>query len=886
MRLLRCVLLLCVVGGVLQAQDNPDWYLNEPIREIRFEGLRTVTENELFPVIESFIDEPFTEQTFLELQRRLYAMDLFEQIIPNAVRPGDLPDGPDDGMVLSFEVQERPVITAIQFSGNNRLGRNRLRDVILLKQGDMVTRSKLRMDEEAIRNLYLEQGFPNISVSSEFIQEEEENIVRFTINEGAQLSIESIRFAGNQFASEANLRGVMQLRERSIFNRGLFQATLLEQDKNRIRRFYYERGYIDADVVDVRKDVREEPDENRSYLTLTLSVDEGAQYTFGGITFQGNTIFSDDELGGLVRLEAGDVLDLVRFEADYQRVADRYYESGYIFNQITRREIRDEETRTISFQVDIVERNRAHIENIIFRGNEKTKDFVLAREIPLEVGDVFSATRIREGLRNLANLQYFSAIAPETPPGSTEGLMDLIINLEEGSTADITFGLAFGGNQDFPVSAQIQWQDRNFRGRGQIFGIQATASPVNQRVTFNFRERWLFGRRWSGGLNLSFDRSVINNVPQNARAPLYADGDDNAVPDPYNHEDYVFTKDGTEFNGRTYNAGDRFPGTPSSTAVGKYNLENEYEYLGGSTRNIPSENLMSYDAYNIRLGANTGYTFRTPLGRFTPRTSISTGIRYLTYDDSIYRPASDTTRDNHERWRFINTWGLGAALDRRDFIYSPSSGFRLDQQFNLTGGFLGGERHFTRSETTAEVFFTLWDVPLGEWNWKMVLGMQSKLSFILPNFLYSEDSDKYFKIEQSDTLRLDGMFTSRGWSFRSDGATTWNNWIELRMPLSEQVIWWDTFFEAAVMREFSSNLANWDDRQRMSDIEKQDWQFTIGTGIRFVIPQFPIRLYLAKRFEYDENGNIEWKTGNLFNGGDSDSGRGVDLVFTIGAEFF
>lgn len=886
MRLFRYVLLMTIAGATLYAQDQSEWYMNEPIREIRFEGLETITESELFAVVESFIDRPFTEQNFLELQRRLYAMDLFEQIIPNAIRPEDVPDGPADGMILSFEVQERPVVADIEFSGNNRLGRNRLRDVILLKRGDMVTRSKLRIDEEAIRSLYLEQGYPDVSVRAEFIEEDGANIVRFTISEGQQLTIESINFVGNQFASDSSLRGAMQLRERNIFNRGLFQATTLETDRNRIVRYYNERGFIDAEVVEVRQEIREEPDDARSYLTLTFLIDEGEQYRFGGISFEGNTIFTDEELRSAIRLEPGDILDMNRFDADYQRVADFYYENGYIFNQITRREVRDEAQNTVVFEVTIVERNRAHIENIIFRGNEKTRDYVLEREIPLEVGDVFSATRIREGLRNLANLQYFSAIAPETPPGSADGLMDLIINLEEGSTADITFGVAFGGNQDFPVSAQIQWQDRNFLGRGQTFGIQATASPINQRVTFNFRERWLFGRRWSGGLNLSFDRSVIRNQPQDARAPIYSSGDDNAVPDPFNHEDYVFTED-TEYEGQSYSAGDRFPGVPTSAERSAYSLQSEYEYLGGTSAAIPPENLMSYDAYNIRLGANTGYTFRTPVGRLIPRTSISTGIRYLTYDDTIYRPFNATTRDNRERWRFVNTWGVGVALDNRDFIFSPSGGYRLDQQFSFTGGFLLGERHFTRSESTAEAFFTLWDVPVGaSWSWKMVLAMQTKLSFILPNFYLAESNDRYFQIESSDALRLDGMFNSRGWPFRSGGSSSWNNWVELRMPLAEQVIWWDTFLEGAILREFSSDLTNWENRQRLEDMELQDWQFTIGSGIRFVIPQFPIRLYLAKRFAFDENGDIEWQTGNLFNRGEPDSGRGLDLVFTIGAEFF
>lgn len=879
LRRVTTILLLCV-SGLAFAQSDAEWYLNKPIQDIEFSGLDTIDENELSAIIEPFIGEEFTEQRFLDLQRRLYALDYFEQIIPNAVRA----DGSEEAVVIRFEVRERPVISEIEFIGNGRLGRNRLLDVTLLKRGDMVTNSKLRIDEEAIRALYLDQGFPDVEVRSEFIQDGEDNIVRFIVQEGNQISIESIVFVGNTFAADTTLRGEMELREQNLFNKGLFNAAKLETDRNRLRRYYYQYGYIDAEVVDVEQTLREDPEKDRSYMTLTIYIEEGEQYTFGGVTFEGNSIFSDEELGDLVRLEAGDLLDLNSFDADYQRVADRYYEDGYIFNQISRQEERDETQRTISYRISIIERNRAHIENIIFRGNEKTRDYVLEREIPLEVGDVFSATKIREGLRNLANLQYFAAITPETPPGSADGLMDLVINLEEASTADITFGVAFGGNQDYPVSAQIQWQDRNFLGRGQTFGIQGIASPINQQISFNFLERWLFGRRWSGGVNLLFERSIISNVPQDAVAPIYADGDEDAVPDPFSADDYVFTDD-TSYGGVDYEAGDRFPGVPTSDQISTFGLQTEYEYLGSSTSNIPDENLMSYDSYSIRLSANTGYTFRTPVGRFIPRTSIATSINYITYDDTLYRPRSETTRANLNTWQFKNSWSLGAALDNRDFIYSPSTGYRLDQGFTFVGGLLSGQRHYVRTTSTAEQYFTLWDIPAGDWNFKMVLAMQSELSFILPNFYLSERDSRYFVVDENvDTLRINGFFNARGWPYQSGGSALWNNWIELRMPLAEQVIWWDTFFEAATLRTFDGSAEDWDARERMNDLKLEDWLFTIGTGIRFVIPQFPIRLYLAKRFKYDANGDIEWQTGNLFSG--DEEGRGLDLVFSIGAEFF
>ena len=293
----------------------------------------------------------------------------------------------------------------------------------MLTEGDFVTGAKIRADEEAIRGVYLERGYPDVEVSGETVPVDDANLVdlEFSIDEGNQVTIREIRFSGNTFASDSTLRGTMQSKEQSLFNRGRFQESQLEQDRNRIERYYRERGFVDAEVVEVNREFERDEDEEQVYLALTIFVEEGEQYTFGGVSFEGNAIFTDEELGEEISLEQGEDLDLNQFQADFQSVADLYYQNGYIFNTINRNEIRDEDDNVISYEVQIVERGRAHIENIIIRGNDKTKDYVITRELPLEVGDVFSATRIRRGIRNLANLQYFSNITPETPQGSAEG---------------------------------------------------------------------------------------------------------------------------------------------------------------------------------------------------------------------------------------------------------------------------------------------------------------------------------------------------------------------------------------------------------------------------------------------------------------------------------
>jgi outer membrane protein insertion porin family len=874
-------ILLILIAVPLLAQES-DWYVGQTITDIRFVGLSSVSESELEPIVEPYIGEPFTDREFLELQRRLYALDFFTSVLPEAVRPDT-----GDGVILRFTVEERPTVDEIRFAGNRRIRTTDLLSEIILTEGDMITLAKRRVDEQAIIDLYLERGYPDVEVSSRVEESREgertSHALVFTIDEGSQVTVREINFSGNSFASASTLRGQMETKTQSIFNPGVFQDRVLEEDRLRIQDYYRERGYVDAEVVDITQETERDVENNRTYLILTVYIEEGNQYTFDGIAFDGNTIFSDEELSSFIRLSEGAVLNAIRLEEGITLVQDRYYQNGYIFNRFNVTEERDEQALSIAYTMEITEQPRAHIENIIIRGNEKTADEVILREIPLQVGDVFSVARIREGVQNLTNLQYFTAVNPETPYGSVEGLMDLVLNVEEAQTADIRFGVAFGGSSEFPVSGQIGWQDRNFRGQGQTVGFQVQVSPLEQLLTFNFLERWFAGERWSLGADLSVNRSVRSGVPQDILAPVFSEDDVNAVPDPFQGY-YVFSEE-TEYpagSGTTYAAGELFPGSVTEDAINDYNLVTDYEYAGFLS-GIPEEYLMDYVEWSISLGANTGYRFRTTLGTLSLSTSLRSSVNYVGYDPQQVRPYDSDLRANLDEWQFVNKWGITATLDRRrGLVLSPSSGYLLSQGVTFSGGFLFGDRHYIRTESRAEGYVTLWDFPVFDfWNWKTVLAAHSDISFILPTFwVPSRFAELDQPIAGTDLLATNPMFIARGWDPLTGGEALWNNWVELRTPIAEQIVWADAFFDA---------VALWEEPSQIGQIGIDNMLFGVGAGIRFTIPQFPIRLYLAKRFKISDSGAVQWQEGDLFRFGDTNDPNyagGLDFIFAIGADFF
>ncbi len=811
---INILFLLFMTQNIFAQQNDEEWYLGKSIVDIRFTGLDTVSSTELSGLVREYISIEFTDSLFYEIQSKLYSLDYFELIIPSALKGDDA----GSSVILEFEVQEKPVIDDIEFVGNQRLRRGELLDAILLKKGDMVNQTSVNLDESAILNLYLEKGFLDATVEGKEEKDSEENssLLVYTIDEGTQTKINEILFIGNdKYISDSTLKRLMTTKTQSLFNKGVFQENKLEEDKRAIEQYYHDRGYIDAEVYNVENSIVKDEEKNINFLKISLFIKEGEQFSYKGISFEGNKIYSEDELLENVQQQIDTVYNQSKFLADYQRISDLYYENGYIFNTINREETRDDVNRSISYKVTIVERERAHIENIIIQGNEKTKDEVIYRDIPLEVGDVFNKSKIMQGLNNLNNTQYFSAVEPQTFEGSAQGLMDLVINVEEGKTSDIIFGLAISGGDGFPLSGQVSWSDRNFLGTGQTIGVETKFSTDSQSVSLKYTQPRLFGFRWSGGVELSY---------------THTDGD------------YI---------NRDNNGDGVVDNAPGSTADD--NVSKDYQ--------------MTYEGHSLSLGVSTGYTWITPVGRLGVGTGISAGYDYITYDDTIYRPYSDSIRENLNTWLYSDRWWGKASWDLRDLTYDPSSGFILSETMTLVGILPMSSTEYIKSVSRFDAYWTLFDVPVSDtFNFKSVLKFHTAFSALADKGGEEVDVEQY-------GFYADGMFISRGWEPIDDGKYLWDNTLELRFPLVKSILSFDIFLDMVGLWETDSDL---------NAMNLDSFQFSLGAGFRLSNPQFPISLYLVKKFKSD-NGQIDWYPDTDY---DSFPDAGLDLVISFGIDIY
>ncbi len=838
----------------LSAQEAAaDWYVDKPIKDFTFTGLVTVKEADLKAVLKQYIGQKFSQDSgggfplLTEMQDKLYALDYFDSIEPNAV-PGD---DAKTTLIINFTVKEHPSIVSIDVTGNATVRAGEITDKILLKKGDLANNTRLKADVEAVRSLYLDKGYSDVSVSASFVPADKDNTVRavFTVVEGTPTTIKEIHFSGNTFASESTLRGLMKTKAQFLFDSGVFQESKLEEDKASIVSYYNDHGFVDAAIEKVTRDVQSQG--GRNYLVLTLYVKEGDQWNFGGLKFSGNQVFSTDTLSALVYQKPGKTLSMQKLQADIGRVQELYQRNGYIFNQFARDESRDAATHTITYTLKITETDKAHIESIIFKGNTKTKESVLRRGLPFEEGDVFDAAKFVQGYQYLQNLQYFKTVAYDLPTGSAFGLINVVFTVEETSTADINFGIVFSGG-DFPVSGTIKWNERNFQGKGQTVGVDLEASPIKQIVALNFYEPWMFGVPWSGGLSVSLDHELQQNVLQDILPPIFGDGQTAiAAPDPYaTRQDYL-------------NA-----------------------LASGAT--IPSQYLMSYDSFNLTFGANTGYTFTFPFGRLSFTGGYTPQLRYVNYDQTLYRPFEENVRDNNKTWNFIDRVAMGTTLDGRDIYWNPTKGYLASQNFTFVGGILFGSRDYIRTDTTLEGFLTIFDIPVTEgWDLQLVAAAHSSLSMILPNYALDSATGTWgwqTKTDYTDQLYIDGMTVGRGWR-QLYGNALWDNKFELRMPIIKEAIWLVGFFDAAALWDTPFAGLAAPPATSIDQASIDQFYFSFGFGIRFTIPQFPIRLYLAKGFRIS-NGAVDWSSFDNIPGHLSIGGVSFGFVISLGGDVF
>jgi outer membrane protein insertion porin family len=488
----------------------------------------------------------------------------------------------DDKVWLELFVLERPRLGNFKFVGVKKTEQDDLQGKINLAKQTIITENTRREIVEKVTKYYTDKSYRNVKVTidekpdTSFVNS---NMMTIIVEKGDKVKIDNIRFFGNDnvedYRLKKQMKGTKEMSKATLhadneaspygenkpfsFNQYMAEWGFLslsktkrvldpyfrfkmsgaklddkkyDEDKDKILDYYNSLGYRDAQIVDDTVMTSKKT----GNLNVDLKIDEGKRYYFGNITWKGNAKYSDSLLNILLGINKGDIYNIsilnkrLGKEANPEGgdISSLYMDDGYLFFRAEPVEMAVY-SDTIDYEIRLTEGPQARIKNVTISGNEKTKDFVIRRELRTIPGELFSRADLIRSQRQLANLQYFNqeTINPNVTPNTDDGTVDIGWKLEEKSSDQLELSAGWGGGVGLTGTLGVTFNNFSIRniwkksawdplptGDGQKLSLRVQSNGKAYRsYNFSFTEPWLGGKKQNSftvGVNSSRFSNAID----------------------------------------------------------------------------------------------------------------------------------------------------------------------------------------------------------------------------------------------------------------------------------------------------------------------------------------------------------------------------------------
>ncbi len=463
----------------------------ERITRIETKGNRRIDKDAILSVMQTREGDIISPARLREDLKAIFKMGYFTNV------KFDVSDTAE-GRILTVIVQEKPAIRRIVVQGNRKIKEKKILEAIDLKPFTVASETAILENINKIQKLYTGKGFyqAKVDYALEPVTDTEVDLI-FKINEGGKVYVKEINFEGNRAFKDKQLRGVMETKEKSLISfitgAGRLNRDILERDVEKIAAFYFNHGYVRAKVGEPRIDIK------KGSIYITIPVEEGPQFTVGRVDLQGDFIEDKTKLRERLNIVKEKVYSREVVQQDLTTLADLYADQGYANADITPLIKEDDANKKVDITFDIRKGKKVYIERIEIAGNVKTRDKVIRRELRVHEQELFSATKLKESIRNLRRLEYFEDVNFNTAPGTAPDRMNLKIGVKERPTG--SFGIGAGYSTQDRLVGMMEISQQNLFGRGQQLRLQGIIGAISTRFRLNFTEPYLFDRPLSFGLD-------------------------------------------------------------------------------------------------------------------------------------------------------------------------------------------------------------------------------------------------------------------------------------------------------------------------------------------------------------------------------------------------
>ena len=407
-----------------------------------------------------------------------------------------------EGSRLVVAVVENPVINRVAFEGNNRVDTEDLEREIQLRPRLVFTRTKVQQDVQRILDVYRLSGRFASEIQPKVIQLEQNRVdLVFEIDEGPLNHIRGLSFIGNRKFSDSELKAVIQTKEYAFWKllttTDTYDPDRLSFDRELLRRFYLQNGYVDFKVVSAVAELT--PD--HSDFVVTFTIEEGERYKIGDVDIGIDLKRVDKEnLLPLITMIPGEWYDANEVDNTIDQLTDRLGTLGYAFVNIRPKVNQRRKDLGIDIVFQVAEGARVYVERIDIEGNVRTLDEVVRREFQLVEGDAFNTSKLRRSRRRIGNLGFFKSTKVTNVEGSSPDKTVVKVALEEQSTGQVSLGVGFS-SLDGPLG-DIGINERNLLGRGQSLSFRFQGAAKRQEFDIGFTEPYFLTRDVAAGFDL------------------------------------------------------------------------------------------------------------------------------------------------------------------------------------------------------------------------------------------------------------------------------------------------------------------------------------------------------------------------------------------------
>ena len=525
-RLARMVLLaaLMLTAGAALAQES------QTIDSIRVIGNRRIPKETVLARLFTHAGDTYDPESIERDFNSLWNTGYFDDVRIER-------EDSEKGIILNIFVREKPTIREINYKGLNSVSVSDVLDRFKKEKVGLTVESqydptRIKRAETVLKDMLSEHGHQFATIKTEIKTIPPASVqVNFNVKEGPTVKVGEIKFTGNPHIGSLELRRSMKnlkpigipysLIFENLFSQ-TFDASKLEEDTERVRQAYRDKGFYNAAVEEPRTHIRDEgglnwftfrPNKGKR-IDILMPIEEGDRYRLGTITFTGNKAVTNVKaLRGTFAVRDGEWFNATMIGKGLDNLKKAYGQLGYINFGAIPKPVFDEQKKTVSLAIDIDEGKPFYVSRIEFQGNSITRDKVIRRELMLEEGQVYNSQLWEYSLLRLNQLEYFEPLKvdqdSEAHQDAEAGTVDLLLKVKEKGKNSIGMNGGLSGTSGAFLG--VNYQTNNFLGLGETLSLQGNIGSISRQFMFGFTQPYVRNQPLNVGFQLYNNKQDFNS---------------------------------------------------------------------------------------------------------------------------------------------------------------------------------------------------------------------------------------------------------------------------------------------------------------------------------------------------------------------------------------